>query len=255
MKKPEIIIPELNFDRSKLAGLKKEDVEFIIVHHSGVARDQSVNNIHSYHKKVKGWGGIGYHFYIRYSGEIYRGRMLSERGVHTGGNNHNSIGVCLAGNFNIEDVMNRKKQYDSLVHLLKWLLDSEFSLAKIGFHREFTSTSCPGKNFPTQRLLEDLIKNGEEDSKGENETQEPSMKFPYEEEKREGDESKKEKEIASIQRKVNGTFNGEKIEHESYLIDNRTYIPLRALEEWFDEVLVKWNEEKGEYEIITNDES
>lgn len=46
---------------------------------------------------ARGWKGIGYHWVIRQSGVVEKGRSETELGAHCQGHNQGSIGVCLVG--------------------------------------------------------------------------------------------------------------------------------------------------------------
>ncbi|NBI28129.1 N-acetylmuramoyl-L-alanine amidase [Chengkuizengella marina] len=61
--------------------------------------------------------------------------------------------------------------------------------------------------------------------------------------------TKKQVQLPSIQRKVNGLLNGESIVIDSYLINNVTYVPLRFLTEAFGTKL-EWDQSKFQYNII-----
>ena len=90
----KIIENNLDFDYMNPRAVTKQ----IILHHSGVEVLQSVETIHNYHKNTNGWSGIGYHFYVRKNGNIYRGRPENTVGAHCQGENYNSIGICFEGN-------------------------------------------------------------------------------------------------------------------------------------------------------------
>lgn len=60
---------------------KMGTIEGIVLHHSGVVVLQSVEAIHEYHKS-KGWAGIGYQYYVRKDGSIYKGRSEEYAGAH-----------------------------------------------------------------------------------------------------------------------------------------------------------------------------
>jgi len=85
-------------------------IKKIIVHVS-VSRFGDMELIRAWHLE-RGFRDIGYHFVITNgiigSGDKYReaddaliqpGRPLSEPGAHTKGYNHDSIGICLIGNY------------------------------------------------------------------------------------------------------------------------------------------------------------
>lgn len=67
---------EFNSNMSRMG-----NVNGIVLHHSGVTVPQTVETIHEYHKS-KGWAGIGYHYYVRKDGSIYKGRPEEYAGAH-----------------------------------------------------------------------------------------------------------------------------------------------------------------------------
>lgn len=129
---------------------KRTKTEQIILHHSGVSVLQSVETIHSYHKNHNGWAGIGYHFYIRKNGNIYRGRPENTIGAHAVGANYNSIGICFEGNFEKETMSSAQlKVGQELVAHLK----NKYKINTIKGHKEVGSgTTCPGRNFPLDKF-------------------------------------------------------------------------------------------------------
>lgn len=143
----------LNMDLSRMANMSK--VTRIIVHHSGVDVDQSAKTIHDYHRNHNGWPAIGYHFLIRYNGDIEKGRPLNKAGAHTLNNNHDSIGICLTGNFSVTDLLKRPRQYDALVDLVRYLRRMYPGIA-VKKHNDYANTQCPGNSFPWQKFLNDI---------------------------------------------------------------------------------------------------
>ncbi len=141
----KIIDKGLQFN-SNNSPMKK--VEGIGLHHSGVTVLQSVEVIHNYHKG-KGWAGIGYHYYVRKDGSIYRGRPESMAGSHCNGINSISIGICAEGNFSEETMSNVQKQ--ALLELVKDI-KSRYDIKWVRGHKEILSTSCPGTNFPLEEV-------------------------------------------------------------------------------------------------------
>ena len=141
---------------------KMQEVEGIVLHNSGVTVLQSVETIHNYHKN-KGWAGIGYHYYVRKDGSVYRGRPENMAGAHCPGVNSTSIGICAEGNFNEETMSEVQKQ--AIIELIRDI-KSRHNIKWIKGHREILATSCPGANFPLEE-----IKNAVENIKDEEITQ------------------------------------------------------------------------------------
>ena len=141
----EIIETNLEFN-SNYSVMK--EVEGILLHNSGVSVLQSIEVIHNYHKN-KGWAGIGYHYYVRKDGSVYRGRPENMAGAHCPSVNSTSIGICAEGNFNEETMSEVQKQ--AIIELIKDI-KSRYNIKWIKGHREILATSCPGTNFPIEEI-------------------------------------------------------------------------------------------------------
>lgn len=128
---------------------KRSNTNRIILHHSGTLARQTVETIHNYHKNTLGYAGIGYHYYVRQDGNIYKGRPDNTVGAHAYGSNTDSIGVCFEGHFDKEgmgDLQRRAGQ--ELIAYLK----EEYNISKVQAHKDVNQTSCPGKNFPFDEI-------------------------------------------------------------------------------------------------------
>ena len=125
---------------------RRRSTDTIILHHSAGAG--SVEEVHRIHRG-QGWPGIGYHFYVRQDGKVYRGRPEAQIGTHTAHYNARTIGVCFEGNFQTETMPGA--QYEAGVELLRYLL-GKYGPLEIKGHRDFNATACPGKNFPFEEM-------------------------------------------------------------------------------------------------------
>jgi len=134
-------------DTDRPAKRAPEDVTAGVIHHNGkTGRDPSAEELNRYAIEVKEYAGIGYHFVMRRDGTIEEGRPLDAWGAHVQGHNDYSIGICVNGNLEEEDIT--KGQYEALL-LLGWWLQEEFErLATWHPHCELEPTLCPGANFP-----------------------------------------------------------------------------------------------------------
>ena len=129
---------------------KRGKTNRIILHHSGVSVLQSIEIIHNYHKNTNKWSGIGYHFYVRKDGSIYRGRPEEMIGAHAYGANSDSIGICAEGDFNNETMTDvQKNAIKELVAYLK----AKYGINTVVGHRDTIATSCPGKNYPFDEIV------------------------------------------------------------------------------------------------------
>ena len=118
---------------------KRRSTKKIIAHHAD-AVSCSVEDIHRWHKD-KNWSGIGYHFFIRKDGSIYRGRPIDTIGAHCLNQNSDSIGICLEGSLTQEKPTTA--QISSIKELIAYLKDIYGNIPVKG-HMEFMATDCPG---------------------------------------------------------------------------------------------------------------
>ena len=129
---------------------KRTSTKYIILHHRAGTGD--ADSIHNAHLVNNGWSGIGYHFYVRKDGSVYRGRPIDTVGAHCTDYNWLSVGICFEGNFDNETMAAAQvKAGQELISYLKGLYPS----AEVKRHKNFNSTACPGEKFPF-----DDIKNG-----------------------------------------------------------------------------------------------
>lgn len=131
----------------------RDNTDIIVIHHSArtIWSPEDINDFH----KSKGWDGIGYNFYIRKDGTIYNGRGEEIVGAQLKGYNDISIGICLEGNFEIEEP--EEGQIEALNNLIYYLI-CKYDIKKIKGHKDYAETLCPGKNLNIKLIKEELIK-------------------------------------------------------------------------------------------------
>ena len=121
---------------------KRTVTDRIILHHA--AGNGSVESVHNYHKSL-GWSGIGYHYYVRKDGSIYRGRPEEMVGGHTSGYNYCPIGVCAEGNFETESMSDAQRE---AIRALVLDIRTRYPDTQTIRHKDVAATACPGKNYP-----------------------------------------------------------------------------------------------------------
>ena len=144
--------------RQKVTIPNIKEIKGIIIHHE--AGQMGFAGVNQYHKDKWGFKSslgyyIGYTYFISKDGTIKQGRRDNEEGAHTRGYNEGYIGICLQGNFEIENVL--EVQYGALRGIIEHKLD-EYNLTykNVHLHKEFANTLCPGKNM-IERLDKDKI--------------------------------------------------------------------------------------------------
>jgi len=121
-----------------------EEVRNIIVHHTSRV-NMTAEQCHEFHQKERGWSGIGYNFFIEKDGTIVEGRG-HHVGAHAYGFNRTSIGICMTGDFDIENPT--YKQWTSFLKLSVYIMKQyQLSPHQVLGHRELEGVqkSCPGK--------------------------------------------------------------------------------------------------------------
>ena len=125
----------------------RNKTDAIVLHHR--AGNGDVLSIHNGHVK-NGWVGIGYHFYVRKDGSIYRGRGLDKMGAHAEGHNNHTIGICFEGNFENEEM--GKEQFEAGRELINHIEECYGKRLAVYRHSDLMATACPGKNFPFDEM-------------------------------------------------------------------------------------------------------
>ena len=123
----------------------------ITLHHSLSTDGDTLNwrAIRKYHMG-KGYDDVGYHFGIeKVKGEVevLVGRPLYSSGAHTLGSNKDTIGICIVGNYNVNDL--ERCIVDKLIQLcagLCYSLDIPFDEV-MGHKERDKRRTCPGDFF------------------------------------------------------------------------------------------------------------
>lgn len=167
----------------------------IILHHAE-ASHASVEDINRWHLE-RGWAGIGYNYYVRKDGTIWRGRPEWAVGAHAKGHNDKSIGICCEGAYMSEHMP--AAQLAALKDLIRDIM-SRYGKLKLLRHKDVNETDCPGVNFPWNEV----------------------QKYA------EPDTAKEETEVVE---KKNVMLNGKTYTCECITKDEVNYIKMRSLEQ------------------------
>ncbi|NOX58739.1 MAG: N-acetylmuramoyl-L-alanine amidase [Planctomycetes bacterium] len=138
----------------------------IVIHHSASATGGAVS-FDQYHRNVRKWDELGYHFVIGNGSETFDGKIevgsrwtKQKTGAHckTGNNHYNKhgVGICLVGNF--ENSSPSSAQIASLDKLLLFLSQQcGISADHVLSHGAVTNrTACPGRRFPLSTVKRNL---------------------------------------------------------------------------------------------------
>lgn len=137
----------------------KRKITRIIIHCSATppTLDIGVKEITQWHKQ-RGWSTIGYHYVVRRDGRLEVGRSINRNGAHTKGYNTNSIGICMIGGVDMNEVAIDNftdEQWATMRRLLK-IMQAYYSYVTIHGHNEFANKACP--SFDVQEELTKRLK-------------------------------------------------------------------------------------------------
>ncbi|XP_062329062.1 peptidoglycan recognition protein 5 [Osmerus eperlanus] len=123
-----------------------------VIHHTALSYCESpcecvaeLTRIQTMHMQDRDFDDIGYNFLVGGDGTVYEGRGWGIVGAHAKENNHDSVGIALLGNFNIDSpspaALSSVRQL--LLHgISQGYLDTRYIL--LG-HSDLRDTECPGK--------------------------------------------------------------------------------------------------------------
>lgn len=138
-----------------------DPIKKIIIHHTHNP-SLDLESTHKLHKERFKWAGIGYNYLIERDGRVFEGRGLKV-GAHAKGNNRDSIGIALVGNFDIDTP--EHIQMKPLIDLcIDFMYKYDIEVNKVIGHREIegVTKSCPGDLFDMDKfrkvLLEEISK-------------------------------------------------------------------------------------------------
>lgn len=90
---------------------------------------------------------VGYHYVVEADGTVRTARVETEIGAHDQGENANSIGICLAGDFTTNKPTTAQ-EYAFAVLLTDIMHRLNIPLTRIEPHRRDDDTECPGQSMP-----------------------------------------------------------------------------------------------------------
>ena len=130
-------------------------IDSVVIHHSLTTSGTS-QAYAKYHVEENGWPGIGYHYVIGKDGSIEQTQLLKTVSNHTSGQNTRSVGICLTGNYDIQQPP--PEQIDAAVKLIRYLQDRLGRQLRITGHDEHSSKDCPGSNLDVNEI-ENRVRN------------------------------------------------------------------------------------------------
>jgi hypothetical protein len=128
---------------------RRHRIDHLTIHHSGSIfwrnreAPERFRSMQAGHQ-AQGWPDIAYHVLIDRHGNVYRARPTWAKGnTNTNYNPRGHLLVMCIGNFSEQDVP--RAQLNAAVDVLAWAcVRFDVPPRKIGGHRDYASTACPG---------------------------------------------------------------------------------------------------------------
>lgn len=135
----------------------------IIWHHTAdVSTTPQFDKINVYHKSrafpLSALGFfVGYHYLVEANGDVRQAREDTEIGAHDQGENIDSIGIALAGNFNVS--LPTEAQIAAVGKLLESLMTTwKIPITRVEPHRRDDDTECPGRKLEDDWLVKEWLR-------------------------------------------------------------------------------------------------
>lgn len=126
------------------------NIKKIVIHctDSDDSLDIGARDIRRWHVNDNGWSDIGYHYVVRRSGKIERGRPHDRAGAHARGHNHDSLGICWVGRKNPSPM-----QWSAIVKLGRAMRNQyQIEIDNVFGHTELDpSKTCPNLDMDLYR--------------------------------------------------------------------------------------------------------
>ena len=134
--------------KEPLQPLNLKKIDSIALHHMDC--DNDVKSIELMHIN-KGWKAIGYNFWVGFDGTIYEGRGFNI-GAGVEGQNGHVISIGFQGDYHSKDRFMPNEQFNSGIDIIGYILAKCPNIVKIGGHKNFMATACPGRYFPLDEM-------------------------------------------------------------------------------------------------------
>lgn len=134
----------------KMTPLNKSRVNSIALHHMAHPT-ADVKQVERWHIDW-GWIAIGYNYWIGFDGTVYEGRGLNQ-GAGVANQNSTIISIGFQGDYHSNPVTMPDVQFDAGVDTIKYIMDKMPAITKVGGHKDYMATECPGKYFPLADMI------------------------------------------------------------------------------------------------------
>lgn len=141
---------------SELTPINPNNFNAIAVHHMDHLTG-NLNDVTSWHMDGNHWVWVGYNFWIGFDGTIYECRGINYLPAAVLNHNNHVLSIGFQGQYNQNNKM-PDAQFNSGVELIKYLKSKLPNIKTVAGHRDFMNSTCPGKYFPLDKMIEEVNK-------------------------------------------------------------------------------------------------
>lgn len=135
--------------KGRLTPLTPSKVTGLALHH--MATNADIKTIERGHIN-QGWSAIGYNFWVAFDGTIYEGRGFNQ-GAGVDKQNSTVISIGFQGDYHNKPVSMPDEQFNAGIDIISYVKSKLPYIRKIGGHKDFMATACPGKYFPLDEMI------------------------------------------------------------------------------------------------------
>lgn len=135
--------------KQALQNLNLKNVDSIALHHMAHPT-ADVKTVEGWHIN-QDWRAIGYNFWVGFDGTVYEGRGF-KLGAGVENQNGHIISIGFQGDYHSKEVKMPDKQFNAGIDIIKYVMEKVPTIKKIGGHKDFMATACPGKYFPLEEM-------------------------------------------------------------------------------------------------------
>lgn len=135
--------------KEPLQSLDLSKVNSIAIHHMAHST-ADVKTTERWHT-AQGYRAIGYNFWVDFDGTVYEGRGFN-MGAGVENQNGHIISIGFQGDYSDKESKMPDAQFNAGVDIIKYVLEKVPTIKKIGGHKDFMATACPGQYFPLEEL-------------------------------------------------------------------------------------------------------
>ena len=135
--------------KQPLQYLDLSKVDSIALHHMAHPT-AGIKTVEGWHIN-QGWRALGYNFWVGFDGTVYEGRGF-KLGAGVENQNGHIISIGFQGDYHSKDVKMPDEQFNAGVDIIKYVMEKVPSVKKIGGHKDYMATACPGQYFPLEEM-------------------------------------------------------------------------------------------------------